>query len=603
MVFYYTSANIKILRNIWMDFEEAKETTAYEYIQTYIEKCPSSIDDQKLTWVAETFLGHHKHFGFLRDIATHLSKELSEEDQDYLIIALYAITFQLQPKDMELLYKSMFNLSKPLLNTFTDFLSNNEQLQFISQVAQVYYDAQYVTDNIIAPLFVWQPYISEMAHNYAEYVQKVENRRIKPPTVPIQTNLSIRKGKTLAKETSHDALPATPPNSVHNKNRKMLTKSVIDKRLKAMHEKNKQDATNLLSVVKNDKDFHYARPKGDGYYNKPSYEETNMPTFTKPKKVVSKSSIPVRENIATMRRIKNRVQMTEQEEIEWIQNLMCCCRNPTQIEELMEHERLEKEKDRLYDIEKKHLLGQISHEEAVLAKKKVEDENKIKYNEFLKQKQKWESEINEWKTSEIMKNRANIERIALGELLKLKAVNAVVERNKDTADNIRRENEQLLANAMKEKQEELDQKIKMIKQIKILGVIAKKSRVAKIVDLTETSGVGLLCEMSIAELQERLAGLKIQIQDELQKRKEIIKESNDAAKKDLEETRNAIKAFITERAEMKEQAKAVQKAAVTLEGKNSKEINDLKKTLEEKRKIRASLQASKYPIKVIDYTK
>ncbi|KAJ2950666.1 hypothetical protein O0L34_g8926 [Tuta absoluta] len=596
MVFYYTSANIKILRNIWMDFEEAKETSAYEYIQVYIEKCPSTIDEHKLTWVAETFLGHHKHFGFLRDIATHLSKELSEEEQDYLIIVLYAITFQLEPKDMELIYRSMFNLSKPLLNTFTGFLSNNEQLQFISQVAQVYYDAQYVTDNIIAPLFVWQPYISQMAHNYAEYVQKLENRKTKPLTVPIQTNLSTRKGKTLVEEPSVVAMPATPPNSVYNKNRKMLTKSDIDRRLKAIHDKNKQDRINLLNAVKNDKDFHYARPKGDGYYKKLSYEETTIPTFTKPRKVVSKSTIPVRENIATMRRIKNRVEMTEQEEIDWIQNLMCCCRNPTRIEELMEHERLEKEKDRLYDIEKKHLLGQISHEEAALAKKKVENDNKRKYNEFIKQKQTWEKEINEWRKLEMEKNRASVEKIALGELSKLEAVNAAVEKNKKTADHVKLESEQLLAYAMKEKQDELDQKIKMIKQIKILGVIARKSRVSKIVDLTETSGLGLLCEMSIAELQERLAGLKIKIQEELQKRKEMIKEGNDAAKRDLEETRNAIKAFITERAEMKEQAKTVQKPAVTLGGKSSKEINDLKKTLEEKRKLRASLQAPKFPL-------
>ncbi|CAH1635172.1 unnamed protein product [Spodoptera littoralis] len=593
MVYYHTSGNVKMLRNVLLDYGATSEISPYEYMKAYIEKCPEDIDDTKLSWIAETFLGFNRHKQFLTDIASHLSEELSDDDQEYFMIIFHAVTFQCKPKDMHYLYKCLFNLSKPLLSTFTKFLSNNEVLTFISQVAQANYDTTYITEKIIGPLFEWQPYISDMGHTYAEHVKKIESRKLKPPTVPIQPNVLNRKGKDTTLPLVQSAImPATPPNSmlVHKKKR-MLTKSAIDQKLKQIHEKNKQKAIHLLNDVKN-KDFHYAQQKSEKFFKRISSIRDEIETeFAKPKQkqksMIKANPPPVKENVATVKRMNKRIQLAEEEEVQWLQNVMKSCRNTVKIDELTEQDRQERERQRLLDIEKKHLMGQISYEEAVLAKKKMVEDNKKKYEEFLKEKETWNEEIERWKKHEMDKNRKLAEKLSLGELNLIQTKGEILMKKKEMAERIKKESELILAQTIKEKQEELDRRITMIKEIKILAAIAKKARVPKVIDLTETARLGLLCEMSIAELQERLSAMKMSLKEELDKKKSLIKEENKAAKQELEETKQSVKNYISERAMLRKYNKKSNLTIVS--STSSKEINDLKKVLEEKRKMRIKL--------------
>ncbi|KAJ8726972.1 hypothetical protein PYW08_015369 [Mythimna loreyi] len=592
MVYYHTSGNVKMLRNIIIDYENASEVSPYEYMKTYIEKCPETTDDTKLSWIAESFLGYHRHRPFLKEIASHLSEELTVDDQGYFMIIFHAVTFQCEPKDMHLLYKCLFNLSKPLLATFTKFLSNNEVLTFISQVAQTTYDATFTTEKIIRPLFEWQPYFSDMAHTYAEHVKKMESRRLKPPTVPVQPNVlnRNRKQSTLLTSPSGD-FPATPANSTFIKKTRMLTKSSIDHKLKQIHEKNKQKAANLLNDVKT-KDFHYAKTKSEKYYKKISGIKDEIETeFPKPKPkqnyvVKANPTTPVKENVAVVKRINKRIQLAEKEEVLWFQNALKFCKNTVKIDELIEYDRQEKERERLLNIEKKHLLGQISHEESVLAKKKLLDENKKKYEEFLKQKESWNEEIEKWRKQEMEKNHKQIEKFSMTELNVLQAKNEIAIKKKENAEEIKRETEMIIAEAIRVKQEELERRINMIKEIKILAMIAKKAKVPKVIDLTETAGMGILCEMSLAELQERLSAMKIGLKEELEMKRKMIRDENTASKQDLEETKINIQNYLCERALARQNKK---KSNLCLVSSSSKEINDLKRVLEEKRKMRIKM--------------
>ncbi|XP_028159352.1 cilia- and flagella-associated protein 99-like [Ostrinia furnacalis] len=590
MVYYHTSGNVKMLRNIIIDYGATNEVSPYEYMKTYIEKCPDTIEDSKLSWIAETFLGIQKHGQFLKEIASHMSDELTEEDQDYFMVILHALTFQITPKDMQFLYKCLFNLSKPLLSTFTKFLSNNEVLTFVSQIAQAYYDTNYTTEKIISPLFTWQPYISEMAHSYAEYVKKIESRKLKPPTVPVQLNVLNRKTKEAPVSPPQVSLPVTPPNSLRMKKR-MLTKNVIDQRLKHSHEKNQQKASHLLNDVKT-KNFHYAQVKSERYFKRLSSIKDEMeieatkPFKPKPTFAMKTSLPPVKETVANLKRTNKRIQIAQEEEVQWLQTLMTTCRNTAKIDEMEEYDRQERERERLLDIERKHLMGQISYEEAVLSKKKLHDENKKKYEEFIKEKEIWNQDIEKWRKLEMDKNRKQVEKLSLIELNLLQARHGVTAKKKEIADKLKKESEIMLAKAMKEKQDELDRRVIMIKEIKILAMIAKKAKIPRIIDLTETSGIGSLCEMSFAELQERLSALKIGLNEELEKKRQMIKEENIAAKQELQQAKNSIKNYMSERAVMRKQNK---KSKMTLETSPSKEISDLKKILEEKRKLRIQL--------------
>ncbi|XP_060800528.1 cilia- and flagella-associated protein 99-like [Amyelois transitella] len=585
MVYYLISDNVKMLRNILMDYAASQEVSPYEFMKCYLERIPENTEDAKISWIAESFIGIQKHSQFLKEIANKMDEELSQEDVHYFMIILHAVTFQIDPKEMQLLYKCLFNLSKHLLNTFTKFLSTF--LTFIAQVAQSHYDTTYITDKIVAPLFMWQPYISEMAHNYAGYVKKLENRKSKPPTLPVHPNVLNRKGKE-RQLSSTGSIPITPPNSIRTKSKKMLTKSVIDQKLKCLHEKNKERATHMLNVVKS-KNFHYAQVKSDRYYQRLSdikdeleiQYETKL--HTKSSQPSTKQPPTINETATTIRRMSKRIQQAEEQELEWFQSMMKTCRNTAKIEEIEERTRQEQERERLLDIEKKHLKGLISYEEALLAKQRVKDENKKKYEEFLKEKVLWNEEIEKWKKMEMEKSRRNSEKLSEIELNILKAKQNTAVKKKEIAEKLKQESELLIANALKQKQEELERRVKMIKEIKILSMIAKKARVPKIIDLTETSGLGLLCEMSMAELQERLCAFKIGLNEELERKKKLIKEANTAAKQGLEEAKKSIKSFMVDKEVIR---KKNTKTNLNIEPKPSKEINDLKKVLEEKRKQR-----------------
>ncbi|KOB65979.1 putative ubiquitin-protein ligase bre1 [Operophtera brumata] len=592
MVYYYTSGNVKMLRNIILDYSVTSDVSPYEYMKTYIEQCPDATEDTKVSWIADTFLNIQKHNQFLKAIASHMSEELSKEDQDYFMIIFHSLIYHIGPKEMQYLYKCIFNLSKHLLNTMTNFLSNNEVFNLISQVAQSYYDTNYVTDKIIGPLFTWQPYISEMAHSYAEYIKRTERRKMKPLTVPIQPNVLNRKDKGGPAPGLPVTFPATPPNSLRVKGtRKLQTKSMIDQKLKCTHEKNKQRATIMLNEVRT-RDFHFAQDKSERYYATLENIRDQMENDFKPlPKQSQKFSIknpqqPVKETATTLKRMHKRIQLAEEEEVLWLQNLMSCCNNTTKVEELEGYDRQEKERERLYDIERKHLVGQISHEEALIAKKKLQEENKKKYEEFLKEKETWDNEIETWKKIEIEKNRKRLERNSLIELNLLQARNNVAIRKKEIANTLKKESEAMLREAIKVKQEELEKKIEMIKEIKVLALIAKKAKVPKIIDLTETSGLGLLCEMSMAELQERLTVMKIGLDEELERKKKLIKNENLAAQQELENTKTSIKNYKKERAVLRKQNK---KQNMYVEGPEHEELKKLKKILEEKRKLRINL--------------
>lgn len=588
MVYYYTSCNIKTLRNIITDFAASKDISPYDYMKMYIEKCPDTVEDTKISWIVENFLSFQKHGGFLKEMVSHMSEELSEEDQDYFMILLNGITFHLTTPDMPLLYKCIFNLSKSLLSTFTTFFSNNEVLTIVSQVAQTYYDTNFITEKIINPLFTWQPYISEMAHSYAQYVRKIESRKLKLPTIPVQPNVLSRKGKNVNSVVLKPT-PITPPNSFDRKGKKMLTKSVIDQKIKQMHENNKQKALELLKEVKNK---NVAQGNIIKYHNKicslrVEPETKCVKTVTKLKQGMLNDAPTVKETTTTIKRMHKRIQMSEKEEVQWLQNLLTSCQDTLKIEEFEEHDRQERERERLLDIEKKHLMGQISFEEAVIAKKKLHEHNKKKYEKFLEEKKLWEEEIERWKTEEMEKNRKQVEKLSLIELEMLYAKQNVTNKKKEIADKTRKESEELLSQAMKQKQEYLESRIKMIKEIKILALIAKKVKIPKIIDLTESSGLGLLCEMSMAELQERLGLIKISLKEELEKKKKLIKEAQQAAKQELEETKKSIKTFMIERSSTRKPKKKLGNKSPEMS--SSKEINNLKKVLEEKRKLRIML--------------
>lgn len=102
-----------------------------------------------------------------------------------------------------------------------------------------------------------------------------------------------------------------------------------------------------------------------------------------------------------------------------------------------------------------------------------------------------------------------------------------------------RETKTLLDKAYSERQEELALKTRLIQELRTLeGVRILQTREF---DPTESANLGLLCEMSVAELRERLVLLKVEMGEELERRRRAVAEGKERQRRMVEDTKRFIR--------------------------------------------------------------
>ena len=119
---------------------------------------------------------------------------------------------------------------------------------------------------------------------------------------------------------------------------------------------------------------------------------------------------------------------------------------------------------------------------------------KEKFKEQAEEAKKVQKEENKRRIQEVQEITENIK------LVKAK----ISTENKQKAFEMQAENEVRKVRATREAEEELARKAELIRQIRLLEkAIPPVGSVNKIIDLTETSGLGLLGEMSVVEVRRR----------------------------------------------------------------------------------------------------
>ncbi|KAJ3125809.1 hypothetical protein HK098_008197 [Nowakowskiella sp. JEL0407] len=258
-----------------------------------------------------------------------------------------------------------------------------------------------------------------------------------------------------------------------------------------------------------------------------------------------------------------------------------------------EEEKLKEEEQKELEKERRKLEVKLIHEDAIVAKYM-----KLKQNRENAEVIKEESEqLKEKKTTEIIltqeENKKKKNKVLEGYENVVKAKQEVAQTNNQKAAELTAESLRLREKAMREAEEERLRKIELIQQIRILErSIPSVGSTIKIVDLTETAGFGILGEMSIVELQERLLMAKLSHERYMdEKRKEITdKKTNRILKinetlKELEYSRNQRKMMREERA-----TQGRKQEITKIKREEDEEIKKLKAKLEEKRKEREKMQ-------------
>lgn len=234
------------------------------------------------------------------------------------------------------------------------------------------------------------------------------------------------------------------------------------------------------------------------------------------------SSVPVKLTAATILREEALVRKQKQKEEKLLRDVEIGLKDEHEFEEWRKELKLKEIEEKKLELEKRKLEIKLLHEETFIAKQEKLRENREKVAEALAEKQEIKELSSQFKQEIQEENKKRIEKVHEIKTGITEAKLKILDENTKAAAEMSLEYQAQKERAQQEAKEELEKRMELVKQIRLLEKsLTGNSR--KEIDLTETSGCGILGEMSIIELQERLLRSKVKLKEaEESKRQEIL---------------------------------------------------------------------------------
>ncbi|XP_074445122.1 cilia- and flagella-associated protein 99 isoform X2 [Larus michahellis] len=417
-------------------------------------------------------------------------------ERNLYIVICYLAAFQLEELGLQHFSRIVKSLDTAKMQKFLRFFFNTLYLNtWIKDEWSQFYDSVYVKENWIDPLLRWQPRVQQLIEQLTD---KLSNRTttIKTSTVtqPEEFNLTVPKPR---------AIPIPLPIPVLEKRQPVPPSTYKPPKEKKQLEEIKR------------KNWRKAENTHDSSTSKPSFQA---------QKIQSKiDNIPIKLNAAAILREGALYQRKMEQELKRIENLLRGAGDPSEFLEWQKQMRGKDMEEQLAEIECRRLQGKLSHEEAVLAHQNVIQENKKKADLIREEKAEMMHQYAEKRLQEQKEMRELVEQVVEGHKNAKQAKIKLQKYKQQIVQEVCEENRELLRQALEEEEEKLRKRYELIQQIRAIESLPSLRH--KFVDLTETGGHGLICEMSIVELRERLALLReAQKAAEEEKRDQIIHE-------------------------------------------------------------------------------
>ncbi|XP_010575536.1 PREDICTED: cilia and flagella associated protein 99 isoform X2 [Haliaeetus leucocephalus] len=380
-----------------------------------------------------------------------------------------------------------------------------------------FYDSLYVKENWIDPLLRWQPKVQQLIEQLTD---KLSNRtttvKTSMVTQPKEFNLTVPRPRAIPIPLPIPVLekrPPVPPSTYKPPKEK--------KQLEEIKTKNRRKAEDLL-LKANANQFRCAMMKSEKEEN--THDSMKSKPAFQAQKIQSKiDNIPIKLNAAAILREGALYQRKMEQELKRIENLLQGAGDPSEFLEWQKQMRGKDLEEQLAEIECRRLQGKLSHEEAVLAHQNVIQENKKKADLMREEKAELMNQYTEKRLQEQKEIKETVDQVMEGHKNAKQAKIKLQKYKQQIVQEVCEENRELLRQALEEEEEKLRKRYELIQQIRAIESLPSIRH--KFVDLTETGGHGLICEMSIVELRERLALLReAQKAAEEEKRDQIIHE-------------------------------------------------------------------------------
>ncbi|KFO05897.1 hypothetical protein N312_09546, partial [Balearica regulorum gibbericeps] len=458
-------------------------------------------------------------------------------ERNLYIVICYLATFQLEELGLQRFSRIVKSLDTAKMQKFLRFFFNALYLNtWIKDEWSQFYDSLYVKENWIDPLLRWQPKVQQLIEQLTD---KLSNRTttVKTSTVtqPKEFNLTVPKPRAIPIPLPIPVLekrPPVPPTTYKPPKEK--------KQLEEIKTKNRRKAEDLL-LKANVNQFRCATMKPEKgevcykifYYIKipqevvpflPQYLEVVWELVLRQYfEELQIDNIPIKLNAAAILREGALYQRKMEQELKRIENLLRGAGDPSEFLEWQKQMRGKDLEEQLAETECRRLQGKLSHEEAVLAHQNVIQENKKKADLMREEKAELMHQYAEKRLQEQKEMRELVEQVVEGHKNAQQAKIKLQKYKQRIVQEVCEENRELLRQALEEEEEKLRKRYELIQQIRAIESLPSVRH--KFVDLTETGGHGLICEMSIVELRERLALLReAQKAAEEEKRDQIIHE-------------------------------------------------------------------------------
>uniref|UniRef100_A0A8C1FYV6 Cilia and flagella associated protein 99 n=1 Tax=Cyprinus carpio TaxID=7962 RepID=A0A8C1FYV6_CYPCA len=566
-----------------------------------------SASDQK--FIIDTLYGCIMHKKLLDVVVNifynHHGKKLFRVDRNLFIVVCYLATFCLDDLGLEHFSRIIKSLDISKMHKFLSFFFNISNLTtHIQREWSHIYDAAVVDNNWITPLLRW---CNEMEVLLDQLAQKMGRGNLpkKSPrknTKPREFDLTQPKARPLpAPEVipQQDKPKTKPvPTTTH---RTPKEPEILDD----MKQRNRQKALQILNEA-NSQQFRCANPqKSEKTQNVISQilqshdaglQFDNLYTSGSPatQKI---NSLPVRLNTTAILREGALYNRQLEEELQRLERLSQGASEPSTF---LQWQKEMKEKDlqeELAELERRRLEGRISHEEAVLARERVLERNHHKAQQTKEETAELMRKYAEKRLREEKEMRELVQQVADGHKNSKAAKAKLQEIKQRIVKEVSEHSRELLSQALEEAQAELSRKMELIRQIRAFESVPLVRQ--KFVNDTETGGHDLLCEMSLAELRERLARLREFEQCELEDRRQrIFQEKQLKEQLLLEQLDNiSLRRTLAEQAALRSQEEKRMRNELREAVSKDERVLTLQKTLEQKRQERQKRKTEKNSMK------
>uniref|UniRef100_A0A670YUA4 Cilia and flagella associated protein 99 n=1 Tax=Pseudonaja textilis TaxID=8673 RepID=A0A670YUA4_PSETE len=388
----------------------------------------------------------------------------------------YLATFRLEELGFQRFSKIIKSMDAVKICKFLRFFFNMVNLQtWIKDEWSQIYDSVYVNENWIEPLEKWQPKIQEL-------ISQLDNIADKHTIIPL-------------KKTEPNEFHLTVPNP-----RAILIPEQIPRQ-----EKTKPVSFNIYKPPRMKQHLERIKLKNR------QQAEASLTDNT-----------PVRLNAAAILREGVLYQRKVEQEIE---HLLQGAQDPSKFLEWQQQMRGKDLDQQLTEAECRKLQGKLSYEEAILARQYCIQEKKKNAEQKREEVLKMHLQYAERCLQERKEKEKKVQQVAEGHKNVKQAQMKLQKCKQQTVQEISKKSQDLLLQALKDEEEKFKKRYELIQQIRAIEYVPFLKN--RFIDLTKTANHGVLGEMSIVELQERLALLKeAQQKAEEEKRDLIIHEKH-----------------------------------------------------------------------------